>query len=439
MRARVPSLATPPEVKKREDERITQERRYKLITPLFGGGVEPNQADPITVVRGTEIRGQLRFWWRATRGGQFNGDLDKMRQAEAAIWGAAAGNGGPSKVNVYVYDVVEGKLDRPFEVTRNRYGRPSIRPRKDSVVPAYAAFPLQPEKKEARIGMETAAVRVGVEFILEVSYPQDNAIQQEIEAALWAWETFGGLGARTRRGFGALQLLSVNDDGVPVTPSGKFKAALRKKLQHLVVNGKWPDDVPHLGHDMRIEVYRPSHHISPIQVWSHLIGKLQDFRQKRHKHMGLSLWPEANEIRYRLNRSLKWPKRNKSPKLVHKFPRAVFGLPILFHLPHDKNLYTNSFTLRGKPDSKTGKTFERLASPLLLKPIVCADGHAVGLVAVLKAPFVPPHGLEIEGFPTNKRDVEWQVTNNESNTDPLEEMLLGQTDVLQAFLTFLKK
>jgi CRISPR-associated protein Cmr1 len=433
----MPSLETPPEIKKREDGRIIQVRRYKLITPLFGGGVEPNQADPITVVRGTEIRGQLRFWWRATRGGQFDGNLPKMRQREEEIWGSAAAKGKPepSKINVYVHDVVEGTPDRPFEVTRNRNGRPSIRSRKASLVPAYAAFPLQPKKEEARIGMETAAVRVGVEFTLDISYPQDDAIQQEVETALWAWETFGGLGARTRRGFGALQLLSVDGDVVSVRPSGQFKTILRKELQQYVVNGKWPENVPHLSHNMRIEVYTPSYHISPLQVWNYLIKKLQDFRQKRHKRMGLSLWPEANEIRHRLHRPAKWPKRSKPSKLVHKFPRAAFGLPIQFHLPHDRDLRPNSFTLRGKPDPKTSKTFDRLASPLILKPVACTDGQAVGLVAVLVTPPTPLHGLEIEGLPRSKQEVEWQVTIDEANRTPLRKVLHGQTDVIEVFLS----
>src|SRR6266545_7207593 len=69
---------------------ITQTREYELITPLFGGGVEPGLADPVTTIRATEIRGHLRFWWRATRGGQFNGTLEKMKEVEDAIFGAAS-------------------------------------------------------------------------------------------------------------------------------------------------------------------------------------------------------------------------------------------------------------------------------------------------------------------------------------------------------------
>src|SRR5260370_13732341 len=83
----------PPQVTpKRDDKVITQVREYELITPLFGGGVTPNEADPVTPIRGTEIRGHLRFWWRAWCGGkaEFNGDLTKMKKAEGELWGTAA-------------------------------------------------------------------------------------------------------------------------------------------------------------------------------------------------------------------------------------------------------------------------------------------------------------------------------------------------------------
>ncbi len=433
MKTRTPSLETPPEIKKREDGRITQVRRYKLITPLFGGGVEPNQADPITIVRGTEVRGQLRFWWRATRGGQFDGDLDRMRQAEEAIWGSAAGKGGPSGLIIVVSEV---KSTPEFQKISTRKGKVDVG--HPSSPYSYVAFPLRSEsgKPAGKLRQEGIEFTVTITFPMQLEKPFSNLdVGEELTAALWAWETFGGLGARTRRGFGALQLLSVDDDDISVSPSDQFKTMLRKELRQRIVSGKWPDNVPHLSHNMRIEIYASSCQTSPIQVWDYLIKKLQHFRQQRYKRMGLSLWPEANEIRHRLKRSLKWPEQIKSPTLVHKFPRAAFGLPIQFHLPHDKGLRSNSFTLRGKPDPKTGRTFDRLASPLILKPVACADGQAVGLVAVLVTPSAPPHGLEIEELPESKQEVEWQVATDEANSTPIRKVLHGQTNVIEAFLS----
>src|SRR5436190_2212651 len=95
-----PNMQEPPaQVERHTGETIAQVREYRLITPLFGGGVNPREADPISVVRASEVRGHLRFWWRATRGGQFGGDLEKMKQAEDLLWGSTEH---PSLVGVEV-------------------------------------------------------------------------------------------------------------------------------------------------------------------------------------------------------------------------------------------------------------------------------------------------------------------------------------------------
>src|ERR1017187_998242 len=59
---------------------------FGLVSPLYGGGVEPGEVDRNTPFRVSSIRGNLRYWWRATRGGTFE-TWDQMREAESAIWG----------------------------------------------------------------------------------------------------------------------------------------------------------------------------------------------------------------------------------------------------------------------------------------------------------------------------------------------------------------
>src|SRR5712692_6836155 len=87
-------MRKPPEISpqdvtpQKQDDIITQVREYKLITPLFGGGVTAGEGDPVTPIRGTEIRGLLRFWWRACRGGNYK-TIKEMKEAEDKIWGAA--------------------------------------------------------------------------------------------------------------------------------------------------------------------------------------------------------------------------------------------------------------------------------------------------------------------------------------------------------------
>jgi CRISPR-associated protein Cmr1 len=278
--------------------------------------------------------------------------------------------------------------------------------------------------------METKAVRLGVSFTLNVVYPKKY--KDDVETALWAWKTFGGIGARTRRGFGALQLLSINGELISLPSHSQVEAQLRSKVKQ--IKGQWPDGVHHLEPDMLLKITRKFQ--DSLKAWQDLIEALQGFRQKRHSKYGLSLWPEANVIRVRMRRSPKWPKAIRNPKLVKKFPRGEFGLPIIFHMPHDKGLPTDFFTLQGKPAPHSEKPIDRLASPLILRPLVCKDG-AVGLAAVLQGPHTPPYGLEVDSFPSANKDVDSRLLASEAGTEPLKRVLSGQSDVLRAFLDYL--
>lgn len=431
---------TPPAVVRWEDENLVPEtRRYKLITPLFGGGVEPGEADPITVVRATEVRGHLRFWWRATRGGQFNRDLAAMKAAEEQIWGSAAAPGkpGPSKVAITAIGENKGRPDRPFEVVANREGKPTVRSREDSAAHPYAAFPLQPEQGQARFGMETRAVQADVAFTLEVVFPKEH--ETDIMAAIWAWETFGGIGARTRRGFGALRCTQRNGVAVNHPTSADANSWIAEQLKYHVVTGDWPEGVPHLT--TKEASYRITGQGSPVQVWRGLIDKLTEFRQvprgrrpppKGSNRPGRSYWPEAEAIR-----KLTAQRSSKHQPLdlqVDRFPRAKFGLPIIFHFKDMNRQYHED--PRSDPADTTlqGRgTIDRLASPLILRPLATGNDQAVGLAAILIGCQAPPGGIILR---TKRRDhnVEADIDDHEaSKIRPLN----GNLDVLQAFLNTL--
>lgn len=404
-------------------EIVTQARRYELITPLFGGGVEASIPDSVTVIRGTGVRGQLRFWWRACRGGQFGGDLTKMKKAEDAIWGTAGSEEDtkPSEVQVFVAIDEQGSDDMPFEVGMSKKGKKEVRSREGSIAPPYAAFPLQPEKESAAVGMETKPVRVGVKFTLRISFPQKY--KSDVEAALWAWETFGGVGARTRRGFGAICLLDQAGKRQGPSVNDAKQEIMRGLEEHLVV-GVWHEDVPRLSRTMTCEIVTAKTR-NATEAWHHLIAKLEGFRQRRDGKFGPSLWPEPEAIR-----SLaKKPSRAKehSPPLVKKFPRAAFGLPIIFHFKDPGEL--ENATLKGATGDKE-KYRERLASPLILRPLACAGGAAVGLAVILETRREPPGGLVLTGDGLTET-VRADLTESEAKSIP---PLKNERDVLRAFI-----
>src|SRR5713101_1257785 len=88
---------------------------------MYGGGVEPGKADPLTVVRTPSIRGHLRFWWRGTRGWRCS-TLQELYSREREIWGSSDN---PSPVTL---EVEQPSTEEP------------IAPKERGIL-AYALFP----------------------------------------------------------------------------------------------------------------------------------------------------------------------------------------------------------------------------------------------------------------------------------------------------------
>src|SRR5947209_751828 len=61
--------------------------QVRVVTPILGGGYETGQADMTNPISAKGIRGQLRFWWRMLRGGEFS-DVREMALWESAIFGS---------------------------------------------------------------------------------------------------------------------------------------------------------------------------------------------------------------------------------------------------------------------------------------------------------------------------------------------------------------
>lgn len=344
-----PAVAkVPPPVELRPPNGIVSEsRRYRLLTPLFGGGVDPGMADPITPIRASSVKGQLRFWWRATRGGRYR-DLAEMRQAEDRLWGAAADEKhgtGQSLAHLEVRDVTIG-------TARNDYSL-------HGAAHPYAAFPLIPSRQEQRRGALVRPVRCGVSFTLNVRYRSADAA--DVKAALWAWETFGGVGARTRRGFGAVAQVGPTGKTREIeAPVAFIEEGLAEHLDH--GSGYAFSSVPHISAVTDWKVSKRS--------WSEAIEALRVFRQAR-PGFGRSYWPEPDEIRRCTGVHLQTNQRTHAPvHPVHKFPRAAFGLPIVFWFKDGPEENERDPSRRDPAQvSLEHRLSQRWASPLVLRPL----------------------------------------------------------------------
>lgn len=416
---------------------ITQVREYQLITPLFGGGVKPGEADELTTIRATEVRGHLRFWWRACRGGQYS-NLKEMKEAEDAIWGKAHKK---EEKDVQQEQVVQkkeekddqqeqtvqlvvevsnpGSLKKTFTIVKNKKGENIAKPVPG--IPAYAAFPLQPTQDELKKAQPYVQdVRESVSFKVIISFAKDQ--KTDIEAALWAWETFGGIGARTRRGFGALYLSKIDSvNNTNLFTTNEIKIQIEKNLSIHVVNKFAVEGVTYISKTSPIHI--SSSFSTPILAWDKLIRTLSSFRQSGRS--AGNVWPEANAIR-----SSKDSQHQSIQMRLNKFPKASLGLPIVYHFKDDK---PKDQTLQGATEGA-----ERLASPIILRPLLCKNNQAVGIALLLDGPRIPPKGVVLVEKDAQDKPVHVQTTLTREEAQKIP-VLNGETDVLQAFMKYLER
>lgn len=472
---------------------IRETREYELITPLFGGGAITKKADEISVIRATEIRGHLRFWWRATRGGQFNGDLVEMKKYEDAIFGSTDKHSALQIEVVLEEDyekrnkLIKDSKDTWIKIKKvtDRTGKVFPKPDPDKQMKdfQYVAFPLQPNEKEKQDFDWRSEVSVGVKFTVTFTYPEKFRIYKknrkgeiikdsnrkpiiekeyksfsEIQSAFWAWENFGGIGARTRRGFGALKLCKHRIDGISQTvESFTSKEQMQKQAENVIYDGKVPKSVPHLTKNFRFFITNENR--NEREVWKNLVNEYKTFRQQRIG-TGRSKWNEPEVIRNLTGQRLTTSKPEDShpPKKpdFEKFPRAEFGLPIVFQFYYedtwkkrrvrsdDKNVDPRKTIL--KVSDLPNQKRERFSSPLILRPLACQNGNFVGIALILEnETTLDQLGLTLEAQENPKQIVKTGLKSKLDETAKEHEQikaidgsnLLSTADVLQAFLDYL--
>lgn len=347
---------------------ITRTYNIKLITPIFGGGVKASENDPVTLIRPPSIRGHLRFWWRSVRGANCR-TASELSQREGDIWGTTEK---PSRVAL---EIILRSLGSTYPCAFLSEGKNF--PRFEKNHPAYALFPFQ---GNARKGEDPAKCTSDIIFDIKLTYPE--AISRDVDAALWSWVNFGGIGARTRRGCGAVYCPQLSPPDLS-SIANWYRSSLQSFDADLSQRHEWPT----LPDRFLIRNVKGS----SMQGWSEVVGLMQAFRQgvdigrnpgSGPNRPGRSRWPEPETIRHvTSSRSARHQRMTGVPD--DAFPRAELGLPIVFHFkdasygdPEDSELYP----IIG------GAEKTRMASPLILRPAICADGTIFQIIMPLKTP-----------------------------------------------------
>lgn len=167
----------------------------RTVTPAFLGRFGSIDPEPTVVPFPVpSLRGALAYWLRALAGAHLGDNIDGLHAVESAVFGAARteNGGGPSPIQLRGGRVQLAVLpaDRQRDGLRYLMG-PGLTAVKDP--PPRCLSPGSLELRVRNNGSPAAA-----DLFL---------------AAMWALRAYGGIGARTRRGFGTLALDQIPDLG----------------------------------------------------------------------------------------------------------------------------------------------------------------------------------------------------------------------------------
>lgn len=366
----------------------------ELLTPMFGGGTTKGEPDMDMPFRSRSIKGHLRWWWRHLAvAGAFDPypsdagprpfaqmPLGERREAEARLWGMLDSNRPKrSRVLVMVRRGTSAPCS-PFPCERETAPDKWV---EDVGIAGsgYALFPAQHQRKkrDAQHKPPLLLVPAGERFTLEVLI-DDQADLKAVKATVLAWATFGGIGARTRRGAGAVAVRSM----------GQLLSALPAMIAGASAD-KLGLDVQRRGRFVGPGAARQAFD-SPRDAWIAAVARLREFRQGaalgRNGLRGRSRWPEPDGVRELAGTRFWLPGHAPVHRGRGHFPRAAFGLPLTIRFVGNAAAVSqgNADQVDHEPLPREllppDEQADRMASPLILRPVAVQVGGQVRFWAV---------------------------------------------------------
>ena len=341
------------------------EAAYTVITPLFCAGSDPDRPE----LRLPSLKGVLRYWWRALAWSRYGANLKAIRQQENALFGSAAG--GQSRVVMRLTPVADPpKVSIATVLT--------VSPTNESVVGEGARYlgygvmeAFASRNRGTKAGELTrACLRSPFDFTVQMR-GRDLSEQKlkSLTDALIALGTLGGMGAKSRKGYGSPVIRSLRVNGVEQWRAPQSMCDLRDAIATL----RRDDGVCSLPEYTALSketrhVLLSSDKKEPIELLDLVGRELVRFRSWGHngKILGGNIDSERN---FRDDHDLmKNSRRSAHPR------RIAFGLPHNY----------------GKPsDLQVGPAhFDRRASPLFIHIHECGD-TPVAVLSFLSARFLP--------------------------------------------------
>ncbi|MBI5576796.1 MAG: type III-B CRISPR module RAMP protein Cmr1 [Deltaproteobacteria bacterium] len=350
----------------------------EFVTPGFLGGADNKTTSEW---RAQSIRGQLRWWIRAVAGGFYKGDIAKVRTVEDTLFGTtslssavrviptgpppkAVKNGGEC---VWGNTIDEnGLAGRWGDSTAETKARLKLRGKSNSIYYlGYGVIVWNKEKKFVEYVRSRIEAGNRANFILQIQRPASECFEL-LAKSVRAWLFLGGIGAKSRKGFGSMCCTDVSNDILgskgKFIPSniGEFKEGLKDILEGIRNSGtgsasvEAPCEWSHFSPASMVCIGKTSHNNwvdAMMATGSWLIA----FRRRYGYPNDARTWRGNN-----IGQDYDWAAPNGSKRRGNIPDRSGFGLPLPFGMGGETVTWMNV--------GGGGKEVEdnRRASPLLI-------------------------------------------------------------------------
>ena len=160
---------------------------YRVITPMFLGGAEPTAEAELRL---PSFKGALRFWWRALMWGEV-GDIGELRRREAELFGSS--ETGQSRILLRTDGAHRSSTHMDGQWGRNSWEQ-------------YTGYGLREKDKGER-----CFIQPDHEWRVHVNLTRCSPGQAgEIVTAVKLFGLAGGLGDRSRKGWGSVTLTELD-------------------------------------------------------------------------------------------------------------------------------------------------------------------------------------------------------------------------------------
>ena len=361
------------------------EVRFKVVTPCFLGG-HGHQAE----LRLPSIKGVLRFWWRAityARMAEANRDgiIERLASEERCLFGSS-GTGQSRLIMSLDADAAKPHVLKKCTILEDERGATVGAGARYLGYGMMAAFPSRDKGTEAG-QLTRSCLAAPFDVSLRIGARETRSLQA-ITPALRLFGMLGGLGSKSRKGYGSVNLSFLEGDGVerwhPPRAEDEYREELHALLRHAEGYHDEPDISAFSAH-ARVELFESRR--TPFEALNAYGEAMVRYRS----------WGKNNRILSRERSECRFPEdhdwmydRPPSPDFHPR--RVVFGLPHNY----------------GQRKTVEPADHDRRASPLLFHVHEIGSRYA-GVAVLLRSRFLPQDERIRAGGRTVPAKPDWAV------------------------------